>query len=184
MKQKVILVAFIAVIAAGISFIYFGNQTTISTVSDTAAVRTVETAVVNDVEAIVSDVEEVVIETPSITPTTQTTNTTQITNTSATTSLYTDGTYTRTVSYAVPEGGMESITVTLTLVNGEVTALTIVNDADSRESERYQSRFESAIDAKVIGQSIEGLSVSRVGGASLTTRAFTNAVTNIIADAT
>ncbi len=184
MKQKVILVAFIAVIAMGISFLYLGG--TGSTVATTGSTVT-QTQTTTSGTVTTNTVDTTVADTAATTQTTQTTNTTATaaqTTTTTNTSPYTDGTYTSSVTYSVPEGGSEQISVTATLEDGVVTALTISQDADKRESERYQSRFESSVDSLVIGSDVSDISLSRVGGASLTTRAFNQAIQQIETQAT
>ena len=55
-------------------------------------------------------------------------------------STYADGEYTATGSYTTP-GGRESVTVTLTLGNDVVTAVSVDGSAKQGDSLRYQSEF-------------------------------------------
>ena len=61
--------------------------------------------------------------------------------------------------------------------------LTVDSNYDSRESERYVSGFESSIKSKVVGKKISDVNLSIVGGASLTTDAFTEAISEIQSEA-
>ncbi len=97
-------------------------------------------------------------------------------------STYTDGTYAATVSYSVPRGS-NKLTAKLTISNGVVTAVSTTHDYTDRESGEFISNFDAKIKASVVGKNISSLSLSRIGGASLTTRAFTNALTAIKNDA-
>ena len=96
---------------------------------------------------------------------------------------YRDGTYTATASYRVPEGETNSITVKVTINGGTVAAVSATHDYGSRESARYINWFDQDIQSAVVGQSVGGLQVSRVGGASLTSIAFDDALDTIRSDA-
>lgn len=116
-------------------------------------------------------------ETPSTT-----TSTTQSTTASSNSNGYKDGSYSATASYSVPHGYSNDITVKLTLANGVVSAVTTDNSYSSsdRESGMYIDAFENAIESAVVGKSLDSLtSLGRVGGASLTTYAFDDAITTI-----
>ena len=94
---------------------------------------------------------------------------------STTAGEYTDGTYTAEGSYQTPET-VETISVTLTLEDGTVTAVEVTGDPQARESEQYQGQFISGIADEVVGVSIDELSVDRVAGSSLTSGGFNKAV--------
>lgn len=98
------------------------------------------------------------------------------------TNTYTNGTYSQSNTYNVPHGTNE-IAVTLTLTDDIITNLTVTHTAQHRESQQYQNRFDKRIADQVVGSSIDDISVSRIGGASLTTRAFNAAVAAIRIDA-
>ena len=97
---------------------------------------------------------------------------------STTAGEYTDGTYTAEWSYQTPET-VETISVTLTLEDGTVTAVEVTGDPQARESEQYQGQFISGIADEVVGVSIDELSVDRVAGSSLTSGGFNKAVESI-----
>lgn len=48
----------------------------------------------------------------------------------------------------------------------------------------YIQDFESALNSAVVGQNLSGASFSRIGGASLTTSAFNDALDQIMTQAT
>ena len=91
---------------------------------------------------------------------------------------YKDGTYSTTASYATP-GGVEQMGVSLTLKNGIITDSTVSAVAIDRESRGYQNDFIAAYKGQVVGKSIDAVSLSRVSGASLTSRGFNSALTTI-----
>lgn len=116
------------------------------------------------------------------------TNTTTITTTQGSSMMNgrgcmcNDGTYSATANYFV-EGHTESITVKMTISNGIVTSLTDTHSGNDRESRQYQNSFENQISSKVVGQNINNISLSRVGGASETTRGFNQALNQIKSEA-
>lgn len=95
---------------------------------------------------------------------------------------YADGTYTADGQYIAPSGP-ESVTVTLTLAEGAVTAVEVVGHASDPQAKRHQSDFIGGIAAVVVGQPIEGLAVDRVAGSSLTGQGFNAALDAIRAEA-
>lgn len=127
----------------------------------------------------------------STTNSTSTASNTQTTNTTATTSSgdsssatsYKDGTYTASSSYNVPHGGQNSIKATITISGGKITAASATNSYTDRESAMYIDSFNSYVNSDATGQSLAGYSPSRIGGASLTTYAFSNAIDTIRAQA-
>lgn len=210
MKKTIILLSFVSVIALGIGALYFSSpsltnqvaeETATTSITDTAATEKDELASLPETISTTATAEEDATADTNPNGTTAADDTTRTpapvitatpapvttpivaTPTTATNNDYVNGTYTSTVTYSVPEGGREPLTVTLTITNDTVTALTVSQDADKRESRQYQSRFANAIESYVVGEAIDGLDLSRVGGASLTTRAFNNAVKDIRADA-
>ena len=105
-------------------------------------------------------------------------------NTSNTTSVggYKDGTYSASASYSVPHG-INSIGVSMTVKNGTITALKTSHDYGDRESGIYVDSFDSRIQSLVVGKPLGDTSLSRVGGASLTTFGFEDALATITNEA-
>lgn len=95
---------------------------------------------------------------------------------------YADGTYTATGSYATPES-VETISVTLTVADDVVTAVSVSGDPQARESQQYQSQFIGGISDAVVGVDLDELSVTRVAGSSLTSGGFNEALAQIKTDA-
>ena len=95
---------------------------------------------------------------------------------------YDDGTYDQTVTYLTPIRSEYKLEVALTVKNDIVTAAT-VEYSQGAEKDPNAQRFEAAYRTAVIGKSLDSINLSRVGGASLTTGAFNNALAEIKADA-
>jgi uncharacterized protein with FMN-binding domain len=116
-------------------------------------------------------------QTPSTSSSGATSNTQTAPTSSATTS-YKDGTYKTTTEYYVPHGS-NSLTVNVSIKDGLITKVSTSHDYSDRESGMYVDSFDSSISSEAVGQKIDGLSLSRVGGASLTTEAFDEAISQI-----
>lgn len=100
----------------------------------------------------------------------------------ATSADYADGTYTEPGGYVSPNGP-EKVDVTLTLESNIVTEVTVKGYGESPNSKQYQGQFIDGIAAEVIGKNIDGLSVDKVAGSSLTSGGFNKAVDAIKSDA-
>jgi uncharacterized protein with FMN-binding domain len=124
-------------------------------------------------------------ETPTVTPVTQEvparTTETEIESNSAK-SDYKDGTFTTDVTYLTPKRDEYGVNVALTLKQDIITDAKVTY-SQGAEKDPNAARFEAAYKVQVIGKDIDTLELSRVGGASLTTGAFNNALANIKADA-
>lgn len=103
-------------------------------------------------------------------------------STASSNSTYTDGTYSATGNYSTP-GGSESVSVTATLSSGKITSIKTTGSATGGNSAQYQAAFLSAYESKVIGKSIDEVSLSRVAGSSLTSSGFNAALEEIKKDA-
>lgn len=105
-------------------------------------------------------------------------------NSSSTSSgSYKDGTYTATQSYSVPHGDTNSLKVTVTIASGKITAVAADDTYNDHDSAEYVSSFESSVKGVIVGQSIGSTSYSRIGGASLTSQAFYDALDTIATQA-
>jgi len=93
-----------------------------------------------------------------------------------------DGQYSATGDYVAPSGP-ESVDVTLTLVDGVVTELSVKGNATDPEAKQYEAKFVSGIDALVVGKSITSLNVTNVAGSSLTSSGFAAAISDIVQQA-
>lgn len=98
----------------------------------------------------------------------------------AITGPYEDGDYEATADYQSPNG-TETIDVELTLEGDIITAVTVTGKsvAPSPEVLRFQGEFEAGIESVVKGKDIDDLDVHRVGGSSLTSSGFNEAIEQI-----
>jgi hypothetical protein len=144
---------------------------------------------------------EVVIPTPlpnadetapvEATPAVETTSTIKSAGTEETTvtevaaDTYKDGTYTVSANYIAPSRSSHDVEVTLTLLDDVVTDATVSfgGDTDVDASNFNQNKFVAAYKTLVIGKELDNISLSRVGGASLTTNAFNDALAKIKTEA-
>ena len=99
-----------------------------------------------------------------------------------TSAAYTDGTYEALGEYVSPAGPSQ-VTVELTLEGDVVTAVTVTPEATNPNSLQFQTQFADGIADVVMGQDIDTLDVSRVGGSSLTSGGFNDALEQIKAEA-
>lgn len=88
---------------------------------------------------------------------------------------YKNGTYNSSVTYRVPSGRSYTIDVALTLSNDIVTASNLHFDSLGVNDGNTQN-FVSAYKSYVVGQTLNQISLSRVGGSSITSRSFNQAV--------
>ncbi len=97
---------------------------------------------------------------------------------------YADGAKTVNTTYVAPGNANHTMAVTLTLKGDVVTASSITFGGDKvEESSKYQNRFMSAYQSQVIGKKLDAIKLSRVGGASLTTGGFNDAIAKVKAAA-
>jgi outer membrane biosynthesis protein TonB len=117
------------------------------------------------------------------TPTPTTPKPTPVTPTAPATT-YRDGTYNVNTSYVAPGRSTHDMAVSITVANDVVTASAITYSGDKVDtSSSYQSKFGAAYKAQVVGKSLDAISLSRVGGASLTTGAYNKALTEVMTKA-
>jgi hypothetical protein len=74
--------------------------------------------------------------------------------------------------------------VSVTLVEGVITAVTVTPQATDPTSLDYQTRFAQAIPALVVGRNIDEVNLSKVAGSSGTPDGFNAAIQRIKAEAT
>ena len=97
---------------------------------------------------------------------------------------YKDGNYTVTTSYTAPSRTTHDVTTTLKIVNDVVTEARVNFGGEEAEtSSQYQSRFSQNYQSEVVGKKLDSISLTRVGGASLTTGAFNKALVQVKAEA-
>lgn len=89
-------------------------------------------------------------------------------------------TYTKSTTYLTPARTEHEITVNLTVSSaGIVTSADVTYDGGAGYSNGHQERFDNAFASEVTGKTLSEINLSRVGGASLTSAAFNEAVTEI-----
>ncbi len=94
-------------------------------------------------------------------------------------SALTPETVTESATYLTPARTEHKVTVVLTLEGDVVTdANVLYNDAETY-SDPNQELFDNAYQPLVVGKTLDQISLSRVGGASLTTGAFNDALAKI-----
>lgn len=97
-------------------------------------------------------------------------------------SAYADGTYNTQVTYLTPIRKEYKLDIEMTVKDGIVTSAD-VDYSQGAEVDPNAQNFEAAYKTEVIGQSLDSINLSRVGGASLTTGAFNKALAEIKTDA-
>lgn len=106
----------------------------------------------------------------------------EVMSSKASDAAYKDGTYSADGAYRSPAGA-ESVHITLVLKGDQVTGVTFKGDATNQKSIAMQKAFGEGISEKVIGKSLDEVSVTVVNGASLTGTGFMDAVAKIKAEA-
>jgi hypothetical protein len=88
-------------------------------------------------------------------------------------------TYSTTVNYKVPEGGSQSMGLTVTVNGAVISSISISQSKSGENSKKWQNNFENNYRPLVLGKNIKSVNLSRVGGASITTNAFNQAIKSI-----
>lgn len=86
--------------------------------------------------------------------------------------------YEGVVSYDNP-GGSDDVGFKMTIENGLVKDVEVDVLAENSTSINRQNSFQAGLDAAVVGKPLAGLKVDRVGGSSLTTKAFNDWVATL-----
>ncbi|MEN9881130.1 MAG: hypothetical protein RLZZ308_313 [Candidatus Parcubacteria bacterium] len=90
---------------------------------------------------------------------------------------------TQQITYSVPENHSNTLSVTVTLLDGVIVDVSFSEQPTNKESKEYYEKFSRTFsNATVVGQPIGAVSLSRIGGASLTTKAFNEALRSIAQD--
>jgi uncharacterized protein with FMN-binding domain len=92
---------------------------------------------------------------------------------------YIDGQYSADATYTVPENAVEKITVSLTLKDGMITAVDFTGNPKEQGSVFNQKKFSEGYKALVVGKNIDEVALTVVNGASLTPKAFMDALGQI-----
>jgi uncharacterized protein with FMN-binding domain len=102
--------------------------------------------------------------------------------TSTTPSNFKDGTFSASTNYETP-GGLESMSVSLTIQNGTVTESTLQNKSNNHDSQQYQEEFASTYKSSVVGKKLSDLGSMLISGPSLTAEGFNEALQQIQSEA-
>jgi hypothetical protein len=114
--------------------------------------------------------------TPAVTPTSTPTTPAPV----APKTVYKNGTYTVSTSYNAPGRSTHSVDATITIKDDVITASNVSYGGDNvNTSTEYQNKFSKGYQTQVIGKNLGTVSLSRVGGASLTTNAFNKALAEV-----
>lgn len=186
-KKNRIIISFIVIFGIGtfvLFFSIFNNQN--STTSKSSITKINDSSVASPI--IMEPMKPVrqipppntTVSVPQVEPVLETSISTPPSNvTQKSSNIYKDGTYDFSLSYRVPAGNMEKVASTITLTNDTVTVVKNSNEANNRTSREYQADFEAKIQAATIGKKIDSLNLDAVGGASLTTKAFVQGISQI-----
>ncbi len=93
-------------------------------------------------------------------------------------SVYADGTFVATGSYTSP-GGSDALSVTLTLKDDTVVAVSLVVKPSNPVSKEWQDTFASGYKVFVVGKKLSDLRLANVSGSSLTPIGFNDALDQI-----
>ena len=95
---------------------------------------------------------------------------------------YADGDYSAEGEYVSP-AGPSKILVEITIQNDSVAAVTVTPEQTDPTAKGFQTQFANGIADLIVGRDIDILKVSRVGGSSLTSGGFNDALAQIKAEA-
>lgn len=106
---------------------------------------------------------------------------TTLANSPSTTSLSTSvisSTKSKNITYVTPEWSATAA-FSLSVEDGTITAVSASIVSWDRESRQYITRFASGISRAVVGKKVAEVSLDTLGGASLTTEAFTRFLASV-----
>lgn len=156
----IVIIAIIAVFGVG-GYLLKSNTPEAVAPTDTSA-RPEEMVEVSDAGTIIENTTDTSADTTSRTIPTAETNT-----------------YFSRGEYLTPARTNHTIDVTLTLAGDVVTDASIIYDDGAGFSNPHQERFDGAYKAQVVGKRLDEINLSRVGGASVTSRSFNEVIAEI-----
>jgi len=159
-----IVVAILGVVIVVLGFVFFA----VNPATEPAVVETTE---MNRTEEMEKASEAVVEDTTAASPT--------VSKDDVVAEVAMSQTLTGTGSYLTPARTPHEMDVTITLTNGLVSDVNVVYDNGEGFTDPNQERFAAVYKKEVIGKSLDEISLSRVGGASLTTEGFNKALAAI-----
>ena len=170
-----VIIVIVGVIVAFSFFVFPNNQPPTDSPADpvTVPVREIEsennTPVAQEVEQQVDAVSVIDVVSPK--------NTTPVQ-----TNTYSNGTYVADAEYFTPARKKHIISVTLSIRNDVVASVDVQYNGLEAITPNHQ-RFDGAYEPLILGVEVDDLDLSRVGGASLTTTAFNESLTDIKSNA-
>lgn len=168
--MPIALIAILVVIIGGVGFYFSRTPDAAPATTETAEMELPETPAAED---------------PALTETNEVVTapaTTESTPLAASGDAYKDGSFTANASYTDPGRKEHDIEVTLTIADDIVTGASVLYNGAAANTPNH-TRFENGYKQEVVGKSLDSISLSRVGGASLTTEAFNDAVAIIKTEA-
>jgi hypothetical protein len=84
----------------------------------------------------------------------------------------------REVKYKTP-GGLHAVGFNITVTDGKISGVRITPSNDNEVSTKFQVKFGEEVSKSVIGKTAKDLNIDIVSGASLTTKAFNEFITDI-----
>ncbi len=198
-------IAVLALVVVSVGYTLFNSQSEVGqTTTETPSIEFVKEAVnsliaTNTPQTTTENSDNIITETPvTETPTSQpeptpaspssptspapTPTTPSPTPAPVITNDYRNGTYNTQTSYRTPDGTYQ-MDVSFTVANDKITSTNLTFDSKGAR-DGYSKRFSNSYQSQLIGQDLGSVSLSRVGGASLTTKAFNNAINSIRNQAT
>ena len=86
-----------------------------------------------------------------------------------------------TVSFNVPDHNVNKMTIDVKVANSIISEVTFSEEAKDQASQYWLDNFTKSLDkSKIVGKKLSDVSLSKVGGASLTTKAFMNALNQAV----
>jgi hypothetical protein len=84
----------------------------------------------------------------------------------------------REVKYKTP-GGLHAVGFNITVTDGKISGVRVTPSNDNEVSTKFQVKFGEEVSKSVIGKTAKDLKIDVVSGASLTTKAFNEFITDI-----
>lgn len=107
-------------------------------------------------------------------------NTGSSSSTSTVTKLtFKDGSYEVSLDYQVPRG-TNNMKATITIKDDIITEVATVNTVASAKSEEYTKPFSEQISAEVVGKKLSEAKITKIAGASGTSKAFDDILDQVI----
>jgi hypothetical protein len=157
------IIAVVVLVVAGVAFTLLQSKPEVTNTPNIVETSTTNTKVIPETTG--KDVMEVKKNTPN-----------------STASAFTDGTYSEKVSYLAPNQKTYSLDISMSVANDVISTVGITYSSEAEKDPNVKN-FDKAYKTLVVGKKLNDVSLSRVGGASLTTNAFNEAIAAIKTEA-